>query len=99
MVKKVIKNVLLPIPGVVVTQQTINVLIVQLVRIFSDYGFRLNEMLPRDGSEAFTAYTVSTLPTVIAGALIYVSDEAGGATMAFGDGTDWRRVQDRAVVS
>lgn len=31
--------------------------------------------------------------------LIYVSDEAGGATIAFSDGTNWRRVQDRAVVS
>lgn len=31
--------------------------------------------------------------------LIYVSDELGGATVAFSDGTNWRRVQDRAVVS
>jgi hypothetical protein len=31
--------------------------------------------------------------------LIYVSDETGGATVAFSDGTDWRRVQDRAVVA
>lgn len=34
-----------------------------------------------------------------AGQLIYVSDEAGGATPAFADGTNWRRVADRAVVS
>jgi Protein of unknown function (DUF2793) len=34
-----------------------------------------------------------------AGALVVVSDEAGGATLAFSDGTDWRRVTDRAVVS
>ena len=33
-----------------------------------------------------------------AGALIYVSDEAGGPTVAFSDGTNWRRVQDRAIV-
>ncbi len=33
------------------------------------------------------------------GALIFVSDEAGGPTLAFSDGTNWRRVQDRAVVS
>lgn len=31
--------------------------------------------------------------------LIFVSDETGGATIAFSDGTDWRRVQDRAIVS
>jgi hypothetical protein len=31
--------------------------------------------------------------------MIYVSDEAGGAIPAFSDGTNWRRVTDRAVVS
>lgn len=31
--------------------------------------------------------------------MIYVPDEAGGAVMAFSDGTDWRRVTDRAVIS
>ena len=31
--------------------------------------------------------------------LIGVTDETGGATLAFSDGTNWRRVQDRAIVS
>lgn len=45
-------------------------------------------------------YTVDTLPSAaVPGTLIYVSDETGGATVAFADGTDFRRVQDRAVVS
>lgn len=46
-------------------------------------------------------YTVSTLPsaTGVAGAMIYVSNESGGAVPAFSDGTNWRRVTDRAVVS
>ena len=30
---------------------------------------------------------------------IYVSDESGGAQMAFSDGTNWRRFSDRAIVS
>jgi hypothetical protein len=34
-----------------------------------------------------------------AGALLHVTDEAGGAVLAFSDGTNWRRVTDRAVVS
>lgn len=38
-------------------------------------------------------------PASVAGALIFVSDEVGGAVVAFADGTDWRRVTDRAVVS
>lgn len=47
------------------------------------------------------SYTVATLPSAATypRGVIYVSNEAGGATLAFSDGTDWRRVQDRAVVS
>lgn len=68
---------------------------------------RANAGFPKDGTEAMTAplrllsYTVATLPdpTAWTGALIYVSDETGGATLAFSDGTNWRRAQDRAVVA
>jgi hypothetical protein len=47
------------------------------------------------------AYTVATLPSAATytRGMIYVSDETGGATVAFSDGTNWRRVQDRAVVA
>jgi len=31
--------------------------------------------------------------------LVFVYDETGGATLAFSDGTNWRRVQDRVVIS
>lgn len=37
--------------------------------------------------------------TAGAGAIIYVTDETGGAVLAFSDGTDWRRVTDRAVIA
>ncbi len=33
------------------------------------------------------------------GGLIYLSNEAGGAVIAFSDGVNWRRVTDRAIVS
>lgn len=48
-----------------------------------------------------SSYTVATLPDVALyqNSMIFVSDETGGATVAFSDGTNWRRVQDRAVVS
>jgi hypothetical protein len=56
-----------------------------------------------DENCAFNAapvYTVATLPTAaVAAGLVYVSDEAGGAVPAFSDGTNWRRVTDRAIVS
>lgn len=46
-------------------------------------------------------YTVSTVPAAATypRGIIYVSNETGGATLAFSDGSNWRRVQDRAVVS
>lgn len=45
-------------------------------------------------------YTVATVPAATqAGLMIYVTDEAGGAVPAFSDGTNWRRVTDRAVIS
>lgn len=31
--------------------------------------------------------------------IIFVNDETGGSVLAFSDGTNWRRVTDRAVVS
>jgi hypothetical protein len=46
-------------------------------------------------------YTVATVPDAAESeqGLIYVSDESGGATLAFSDGTNWRRVQDRVIIS
>jgi len=31
--------------------------------------------------------------------LVMVQDEVGGATLAYSDGTNWRRAQDRAIVA
>lgn len=48
----------------------------------------------------FPSYTVATLPSAgTAGRSVYVTDEVGGATLAFADGTNWRRVQDRVIAS
>lgn len=70
-------------------------------------AIRANASFPKDGTEAMAAplllksYTVATVPTASlwTGAVIYVSDETGGATIAFSDGTDWRRAQDRAIIA
>lgn len=48
------------------------------------------------------SYTVAAVPSASAsgaGAMIYVSNESGGPIIAFSDGTNWRRVNDRAVIS
>jgi len=53
-----------------------------------------------DGPVRVRSYTVAGLPSAAeAGQVAFVSDETGGATLAFSDGTAWRRVADRAVVS
>ena len=55
-----------------------------------------------DGAARVKAFTVASLPSAAAegaGAILYASDEAGGATLIFSDGTLWRRVADRAPVS
>lgn len=48
------------------------------------------------------SYTVAGVPDAAqsgAGAMIYVTDETGGAVPAFSDGTNWLRVTDRMVIS
>ena len=45
-------------------------------------------------------FTVDTLPSANPAAqMIFVSDESGGPIIAFSDGTNWRRVTDRNVVT
>lgn len=67
-----------------------------------DLTSKLNESLFGDQVE-LSSYTVATLPAVDASrpGMIFVSDESGGAVMAFSDpvaGT-WNRCTDRAVVT
>lgn len=55
-----------------------------------------------NGPVRAASYTVATVPSAAgsgAGAMIYVTDETGGAVMAFSDGGNWRRMTDRVIVS
>ena len=63
----------------------------------SDYGV----VESSGGPVEFPRYTVSGVPdaTAYIGHMVYVSNETGGSVMAFSDGTNWRRVTDRAVIS
>ena len=65
----------------------------------SDAYLRITGRTP--AAYVLSTYTVATLPDAAmwVRGLIYVSDEVGGATVAFSDGTNFRRVQDRAIVS
>jgi hypothetical protein len=46
-----------------------------------------------------TVLELSSLTPSPAGQFVYCSNESGGAVPAFSDGTNWRRVTDRAIVS
>lgn len=55
------------------------------------------------GKEPITlaSYTVASVPNAAEypNAMIYVSNESGGAVPAFSDSVNWRRVTDRAIIS
>lgn len=62
----------------------------------------LNTVINRDRLIIKRSYTVAGLPAPTAGltgAEAYCSNESGGAVPVFCDGTNWRRVTDRAIVS
>jgi hypothetical protein len=62
----------------------------------NDHGFLQTDY----GLPQLPNYTVASLPSgVSAGDLALCVDETGGATVVFNDGTNWRRMADRAVAS
>lgn len=68
----------------------------------SSFATGLTLVAAASGVPKVPSFTVAGLPsasTAGAGAMAYVSNETGGAVLAFSDGTNWRRVTDRAVVS
>lgn len=61
----------------------------------------VKKMLKNDQPWNLPSYTVAGVPTASdwESHIIYVSNESGGKTLAFSDGVNWRRVQDRAIIS
>ncbi len=95
-----------PVAEFVTTQATsLQGLAITLSNWVTTIAHRANQLFPKDGTESMDAaiplksFTVGTLPVSTATHLIFVSDETGGATLAFADGSNWRRVQDRNIVS
>ena len=48
---------------------------------------------------SFTVAELANLSAVPGGQMVLCTNEAGGTVPAFSDGTDWRRVTDRAVIT
>ena len=63
----------------------------------SEVGYRATRLL----ANSLPTYTVAGVPAAATypRSLIYVSNEAGGATVAVSNGTNWLRLQDLAVIS
>ena len=61
----------------------------------------IERALNTSGPVMLPSHTVTSLPSAsgFTNHMIYVSNETGGAVPAFSDGTNWRRVTDRAIVS
>jgi hypothetical protein len=67
--------------------------IIGLFRVFKNGPTKFPTQMP--------SYTVSGVPSAASntGCMIYVTNETGGAVPAFSDGSSWRRVTDRVVIS
>jgi hypothetical protein len=75
-------------------------LVTDAVTAEADLGALVTSGLIYPDQFVLPSFTTTTLPSAsIAGSMIYVTNEAGGAVPAFADGTNWRRVTDRAIVT
>lgn len=82
------------------------------LNISEQYQAFLDDVEEEINSPNLPEFTVAQLSTIIPPALtpvipassrpngmVMASDEVGGKVPAFSDGTDWRRVTDRAIIS
>jgi hypothetical protein len=74
--------------------------ITEVANVTFDYGGVVDNDTRRPTShDGYTVAEAQALTYINPGDMIYVSNESGGATMAFYDGTNWRRIQDRQIIS
>lgn len=73
-------------------------LITEAAATVRDYGSVDTDTRRVVSHDSFLVAELAELAAV-PGDMVFVADETGGATMAFYDGNDWRRIQDRAVVA
>lgn len=71
----------------------------QAANITVDYGDVSADSRSPTAHDSYTVAELTSLSGSTPGDMVFVSDETGGATMAFYDGTNWRRIQDRQIIS
>ncbi len=60
----------------------------------------LDDLSLASGVKQLEPFTVAALPNAApSGRIVFVSDDIGGAVLAFSDGENWLRSTDRAIVS
>ena len=72
------------------------------VTVSYDLGTEATTGIVHPSQLVIPSYTVAELGSLNAspaGQMVYCSNESGGSVPAFSDGTNWRRVTDRAIVS
>lgn len=73
--------------------------ITEAANITADYGaVAENDTRSPTSHDSYTVAEANALTWINPGDMIFVSDEIDGATMAFYDGSTWRRIQDRQVI-
>ena len=71
----------------------------EAVVVISDFGIVINDARKPTPHDSYTVAETNNISSPLAGDMVFVSDEAGGATMAFYDGTNWRRLSDNEIIS
>jgi len=74
-------------------------LVSQATNVTIDMGIITTDDRMPTAHDSYTVTEAGSITGMSPGDMIFVSNETGGATMAFYDGTNWRRIQDRAVIS
>jgi hypothetical protein len=74
-------------------------LVTQATNVTIDMGIITTDDRMPTAHDSYTVTEAGSITGMSPGDMIFVSNETGGATMAFYDGTNWRRIQDRAVIS
>ena len=64
-----------------------------------DLGFIVTSGIISPDLFLLPSFTVSTLPVGQEAQVVYVSDDVGGPTLAFFDGTNWKRTSDNQVIT
>lgn len=104
MINKVNQSEPLPRPNSLDLGWAVN-LVQTLFNIFSSYANTINALVDSHNVPfepvTLPTYLKTTLPdaAIYINSIIIVSNDTGGLTPAFSDGTNWRRTADRNIIS